>query len=195
MTSRDNRTGWTVLVGILLIGLGVWLLLRPLLGPVVWVLDMLGRIGWPLLLVGLGILLIIRARGGGFNVNGKKLYRSRTNRMIGGVLGGFAEYLGIDATVLRVIYAFLALFTGFVWGVLLYILAMIIVPEEAYPAGWVPAPAPPAPAPPAPPVAPPVPQSGPTAPQPPAPPAPAPAVPDAPVPPEAPPAPPAPPAV
>jgi phage shock protein C len=173
MTSRDNRTGWTVLIGILLIGLGLWLLLGGLFAPVAWLIELLGKIGWPLLLVGLGLLLILRARGGGFNVNGKKVYRSRSNRMIGGVLGGFADYLGIDATVLRVIYAFASLFTGLVWGPLLYILAMIIVPEEPYPAGWVPAAAPPAPMPPPPP-APPTPQSGFYAPEPPATPAPAP---------------------
>jgi phage shock protein C len=176
MATRDNRTGWTVLIGILLIGLGLWLLLGGLFAPVAWLISLLGKIGWPLLLVGLGLLLILRARGGGFNVNGKKVYRSRSNRMIGGVLGGFADYLGVDATILRVIYAFASLFTGLVWGPLLYILAMIIVPEEPYPAGWVPAAAPPAPTPPpAPPVpAPPVPQSGFYAPEPPATPAPAP---------------------
>jgi phage shock protein PspC (stress-responsive transcriptional regulator) len=168
MTSRDNNTGWGVLAGIMLIGLGLWLLLGGLFEPVARVIAFLGRVGWPLLLVGLGILLILRARGGGFNVNGKKLYRSRTNRMIGGVIGGVAEYMGVDATVLRVVYAFLSLFTGIWWGFLLYILAMIIVPETPYPAGWVPAPAPPAPAPPAPtPPSPPVPGSGFYAPEPP----------------------------
>jgi phage shock protein C len=185
MTSNDNRTGWTVIIGILLICLGLWLLLGGLFAPVAWLISVLGKIGWPLLLVGLGILLILRARGGGFNVNGKKVYRSRSNRMIGGVLGGFADYMGIDATVLRVIYAFITLFTGLVWGPVLYILAMIIIPEEPYPVGWVPSPAPSAPTPPPgpAPAAPPVPPSGYYAPQPPAAPAPAPVPPTAPEPP------------
>ena len=87
---------------------------------------------------------------------GKRLFRSRTNRMIGGVVSGLAVYLGVDATLLRVIYAIVTLLTGVWFGVLIYFLAMIIVPEEPYPVGWVPAPAPPAPAPPvtAPPAAP-----------------------------------------
>jgi len=191
MNTRDSRTGWTVLAGVVLIVMGVWILLGRLFWPVAVVMGYLGRIGWPLVLVAVGVLLIIRARGGGFNVAGKKLYRSRTNRMIGGVIGGFAEYLGVDATVLRVIYAFLSLFTGIWWGVLLYVIAMIIVPEQTYPAGWVPAAAPPAPTPP-PSAAPPVPQSGWPAPQPPAAPAPAPAAPSDTTPPEAPPVPPAP---
>jgi phage shock protein PspC (stress-responsive transcriptional regulator) len=169
MSSRNNNPGWGVLAGALLIGLGLWLLLGGLFAPVAKVIAFLGSVGWPLLLVGLGILLILRARGGGFNVNGKKLYRSRSNKMIGGVIGGVAEYLGVDATVLRVIYAFLSLVSGVVWGPVLYILAMIIVPETPYPDGWVPAPAPPVPAPPAPqaPPAPPMPQSGFYAPEPP----------------------------
>ena len=41
----------------------------------------------------------------------KKLYRSRRNRIIGGVCGGLAEYLGMDPTVVRVIMA-LATFVG-----------------------------------------------------------------------------------
>jgi phage shock protein C len=192
MNTRDNRTGWAVLAGVVLIGLGFWILLGRLFYPVAWLMSLLGRIGWPLLLIGLGILLILRARGGGFNVNGKKLYRSRTNRMIGGVVGGFAEYLGIDTTLLRVIYAFLTLFTGVVWGLLFYVLAMIIVPEEAYPVGWVPPAAPSAPTPPPP--APPVPGPSGSAPEPPAAPAPpAPSEPSDAMPPAAPPVPPAPP--
>ena len=189
MRNRDNRTGLTVLAGAFLIGLGLWLLLGSLFYPVAVVLGYIARIGWPLVLVGLGVLLIIRARGGGFNVAGKRLFRSRTDRMIGGVVGGSSVYLGVDATLLRVIYAVVTLFTGVWFGVLLYALAMIILPEESYPVGWVPAPAPAAPTPPPPP-APPVPQT-PGAPVPPA--APAPANGPAPTaPPEAPPVPPAP---
>jgi phage shock protein C len=185
--TRDNRTGWSVLIGLALIALGVWLLLGRLFYPFAVIVNFMGRIGWPLVLVGLGVLLILRGRGGGSNVSGKRLYRSRTNRMIGGVIGGFAEFMGVDATVLRVIFAFLTLFTGIWYGLLLYILAMIIVPEEPYPAGWVPPAAPSAPTPPPPP-APPVPGPSGSAPEPPAPPA-APAPIDS-APPEAPPVPP-----
>lgn len=186
--NRDNRTGWGVILGIVLIGLGIWLLMGRLFAPFAVVLDIMARIGWPLVLVGLGALLILRARGGGFNVSGKRLYRSRTNRMIGGVIGGFAEYMGVDATVLRIIFAFLTLFTGIWYGLLLYIIAMIIVPEEPYPAGWVPPAAPSAPTPPPPP-APPVPGPSGSAPEPPAAPVPA---PSGSTPPEAPPVPPTP---
>ena len=49
----------------------------------------------------------------------KKLKRS-ANKMIAGVCGGLAEYLGMDATIVRVIYALLVLFGGV--GILLYLI-------------------------------------------------------------------------
>jgi len=57
----------------------------------------------------------------------KRLYRSRTNRMLGGVAGGIAEYLGVDPTLIRLIWI-LSIFTGI--GVIAYIVAWIIVPEN-----------------------------------------------------------------
>ena len=56
----------------------------------------------------------------------KKLYKSN-NRMLCGVCAGLAEYLGIDPTIVRVIWAALAL-TG--TGILLYIVAALIMPEN-----------------------------------------------------------------
>ena len=56
----------------------------------------------------------------------KKLYKSN-NRMICGVCAGLAEYLGIDPTVVRLIWAALGL-TG--TGILLYIIAARVMPEN-----------------------------------------------------------------
>ena len=56
----------------------------------------------------------------------KKLYISN-NRMICGVCAGLAEYLGIDPTVVRLIWAALGL-TG--TGILLYIIAALVMPEN-----------------------------------------------------------------
>lgn len=56
----------------------------------------------------------------------KRLYRSRTNRVIAGVCGGFAEYLDIDPTLVRIIWVLLTIFGG--WGLILYLAALIIVP-------------------------------------------------------------------
>ncbi len=64
--------------------------------------------------------------------NGTKiLYRSRDNRMIGGVCAGLGEYLGIDPTVVRLIFAFGAIFFGFPGAlVFAYIAMLLVVPEE-----------------------------------------------------------------
>jgi len=59
----------------------------------------------------------------------KKWYRSRNDKMIGGVAGGIAEYFDIDAVIVRIIFVF-ALFFGA--GILAYILLWIIIPEEPF---------------------------------------------------------------
>ena len=58
----------------------------------------------------------------------KKLYRS-SNRILAGVCGGLAEYLDVDPTLIRVIYAALSLFTVAFPGVLFYIILMILMPN------------------------------------------------------------------
>lgn len=58
----------------------------------------------------------------------KRLYRSKSNRIIGGVCGGLADYLNVDATALRVITALLTFVMGMsLW---VYLLAWLIIPEE-----------------------------------------------------------------
>lgn len=58
----------------------------------------------------------------------RRLRRSRTNRSIAGICGGMAQFLNIDATVLRVIMLMLILFCGMsLW---VYIILWLIIPEE-----------------------------------------------------------------
>jgi len=60
----------------------------------------------------------------------KRLYRSRKDRVIGGVCGGLGYYFNLDPVIIRV--ATVALFfAGFI-GLLGYIIAWIIVPEEPF---------------------------------------------------------------
>jgi phage shock protein PspC (stress-responsive transcriptional regulator) len=54
--------------------------------------------------------------------------RSRADRKIAGVCAGFAEYFDLDVTVVRVVWLIVALFGG--GGVLAYIIAWIVMPEE-----------------------------------------------------------------
>jgi len=58
----------------------------------------------------------------------KRLYRSRTDRMIFGVCGGLARYFNIDPTIVRIV-AVASLFAGTL-GFWIYIIMAIIVPEE-----------------------------------------------------------------
>lgn len=58
----------------------------------------------------------------------KKLYKSRYDRKISGVCGGIAEYLNVDSTWIRLAWAALVLFLG--TGILAYILAALILPEN-----------------------------------------------------------------
>ena len=59
----------------------------------------------------------------------KKLNRSR-NQMIAGVCAGFAEYMGWDVTLVRVIYAILSIFSAGFPGLLLYIILWLVMPLE-----------------------------------------------------------------
>ncbi len=57
------------------------------------------------------------------------LRRSRDERMIGGVCGGLAEWLGWDVTLVRVAYVILSVLSAGFPGILVYILLWIIMPE------------------------------------------------------------------
>ncbi len=58
----------------------------------------------------------------------QRLYRSRSDVMLGGVCAGLAAYFGLDPTLMRIVFVLLALGTGF--GVFLYLLLWIVVPLE-----------------------------------------------------------------
>lgn len=60
----------------------------------------------------------------------KRLYRSRKNKVIAGVLGGFAQFLKIDPTLVRIIYIVIMVLTAFVPMIIAYVLAWIIIPER-----------------------------------------------------------------
>ena len=60
---------------------------------------------------------------------GRKLYKSETDRKILGVCGGIADYFGIDSTIVRLIVVFITLW-GFVPGILIYIIAAFVMPDE-----------------------------------------------------------------
>lgn len=50
--------------------------------------------------------------------------------MLAGVLGGIAEYFDIDATIVRLVYVLITIFSAAFPGIILYIIAMFIIPDE-----------------------------------------------------------------
>ncbi len=60
----------------------------------------------------------------------KKFRRSTSNKIIAGVCGGIAEYFGIPAWVVRLVYAILTICTVGIFGIILYILLAVLVPKE-----------------------------------------------------------------
>ncbi len=59
-------------------------------------------------------------------MDSKRLTRDTGNKMIGGVCSGVANYFGIDPTLVRIIWAVLAL--GYGAGILAYIICWVIIP-------------------------------------------------------------------
>lgn len=58
----------------------------------------------------------------------KKLMRAIDNRMICGVCGGIGKYFNVDPTLIRLVWVLASIFGGS--GLLVYIIAAIIIPEE-----------------------------------------------------------------
>ena len=55
----------------------------------------------------------------------KKLYKSKKNKMIAGICGGIGEYFNVDPTFVRLVFVFLG-------GILPYVIACILVPDEPF---------------------------------------------------------------
>ncbi|MCL2864186.1 MAG: PspC domain-containing protein [Lachnospiraceae bacterium] len=59
----------------------------------------------------------------------KRVYRSASNRMITGVCGGIAAYFNVDATIVRLGWALVTVFSAGA-GIIAYIAASVIIPDE-----------------------------------------------------------------
>ena len=58
------------------------------------------------------------------------LHRSRTNRIVAGVCGGLAEWLGWEPTLVRVLYVLVSILSAAFPGALVYIVLWILMPES-----------------------------------------------------------------
>jgi phage shock protein PspC (stress-responsive transcriptional regulator) len=79
--------------------------------------------------------IVIPAAPGPLSVEpgARRLVRSRTERQIAGVCGGLAAYFNVDPTLMRVVWTVLSIMPGaIVLGVVAYVMAVIIMPEESH---------------------------------------------------------------
>jgi phage shock protein PspC (stress-responsive transcriptional regulator) len=116
-----------------LILFGTWFFLRSIGVIPAWFADAWSRASWPLAIIVVGLVLVLAASRGGLAIRGplpgSRLYRSRTDKWIEGVLGGLGQYLGIDPVILRL--GFIGLLLLNAWGmVIAYIIMAIVVPKE-----------------------------------------------------------------
>lgn len=64
------------------------------------------------------------------NTTKKRLMRSK-NGMIAGVCGGIADYLNMDATIVRILYVLLSLLSAAFPGTIVYFILWLVIPKEA----------------------------------------------------------------
>jgi len=62
--------------------------------------------------------------------NIKRLYRSRSNKVIAGVCGGIGEYFNVDPVAIRLLWVLLTAFSGLFPGLLAYLIAWLVIPEK-----------------------------------------------------------------
>lgn len=60
----------------------------------------------------------------------KKLERPRAGRKLSGVCAALANYFGLDVSLVRIIYVLLTIFSAAFPGILIYIILLIVIPEE-----------------------------------------------------------------
>lgn len=60
-------------------------------------------------------------------MSNSRLYKSTTDKKISGVCGGLADVLGLDPSIVRIVWAVVSLFYGV--GIILYIIAALVLPE------------------------------------------------------------------
>jgi phage shock protein PspC (stress-responsive transcriptional regulator) len=134
-----------VLAGLAIIGGRVWTIVWP--GSSAWGFYFGEWRRWTFAvgLVALGALLIAYSGRASAKLptRERRLYRSRSDRKVAGVLGGIAQYFDMDPTLVRLAFVVFALVVDAGGALLAYIVAAIIMPEEPLPGQHAPPPPPP----------------------------------------------------
>jgi phage shock protein C len=146
----SQATNAAVIFGALLVFIGLWVLTDSVVDRFAIVRVVYDWVRWltlPLGLVLAGVLIIIYSGRISMSVptQERRLYRSRSSRMITGVAGGLADYFGVDPTLVRLLMVAFALIVTFWPAILAYIIATIVVPEAPIEPGDVVSPPPPPP--------------------------------------------------
>jgi phage shock protein C len=144
-----NDTGRTLglVGGGALLVLGGWFLLRQFGLIPDQFFEIWGRASWPIAIIVVGVIVLVASSRGGLAIRGpipgSRLYRSASDKWVGGVLGGLGRYLGIDPVILRLAFV-VSMLAG--WGgvVVAYIIMAIVVPLEPTGGSATAPPAPPA---------------------------------------------------
>jgi len=128
---KDPRSGAAAIGGIALIVFGLWWLVQSTGFIPSWLLDTLERSVGPVAVIGLGVAVLVASRRTTFKMPppGTRLYRSRSDRWVAGVIGGLGSYLGVDPTLLRIAFILLTVI-GVGSFVVAYIVMWVLVPEE-----------------------------------------------------------------
>ncbi len=133
---RNNQNSALLVVGGALIIVGGWLMARQfglVPEPIVAGWNMIRAARGAVALVLIGVVVIVLANRGAhvqMPEKGARLYRSRDDKWLSGVLGGVAKYFGVDPVLVRVGYLALAFLTDFGTALIAYIIPSVIMPEE-----------------------------------------------------------------
>lgn len=125
------RCRWDKKIGGVCGGLGQAMRVDPNLLRLVFVFLCAMTAVLPLLVIYL-ICYLIMPQGPTVYVepNYKKLYRSLSDRKVGGICGGIAEAFRVDSTIIRIVFLLLMVITGFFPLILTYIVATFLLPER-----------------------------------------------------------------
>ena len=64
----------------------------------------------------------------GYEMLQRRIARSETDKMIAGVCGGLGNYMGVDPTIIRIVWVMTCLFAG--TGLLAYVICALLIPSE-----------------------------------------------------------------
>lgn len=132
-----KNSGNTILIiGSILIIIGIYYILRETdffffphwLNVWIWRITHFFNF-WGIVLIIFGLLLIFRHHSK-TEVKEGRLFKLKSDRKIGGVCAGLGKYLGIDPTIIRIVFVLFALFASFKVAVISYIILLILMPEE-----------------------------------------------------------------